>query len=317
MTSNRNINDVFSFGRELGRGAFSVVYEGFNKQTGKKSAVKQLMKARINDVNKVKNREISIMKSVNHPNIVHLEEVYEDEQFIHLVLEFVEGGELFDKIVRVGHLTEAQAGNIVRQVVSALQYLHSSNIIHRDLKPENILSRGNNVDSILVADFGFARSLANVDLEQVLTQCGSLHYTAPEILLNRPYGPPADMWSVGVVLYVLLTGCFPWEGEVDDVKGILSQIVAVQYKFPANPDIPISPQAKNLIGNLLVGDPAKRYTAVEVLADPWIVGKDISKIARHPSFINLLGNLSKNTKQARLRSSESFRNLPAPDMMQQ
>jgi len=290
-----SIADVYLFGRELGRGAYSIVYEGLHKQTGRKFAIKQLLKEKIVDLNKVKDREINIMASVNHPHVVHLEEVYEDSIYLHLVLELVEGGELFDKIIKSGHFTETQTSSIVSQVLSALQYLHGNNIVHRDLKPENLLCK-ENTSVVLIADFGFATRTGG-DLQQILTQCGSLHYTAPEILLAQPYGPAVDMWSVGVIIYVLLTGCFPWEGDADDLQGILSQIVNASFQFPKN--ISISPSAKHLITKLIVRDPNARYTAEEALNHPWVQGKDTSQLMMHPSYLNLLQNISKLSKDRR------------------
>jgi len=279
------IFDEYEFGKELGRGSFSIVYEGRHKVNGSLWAIKQLTKARITDLKKVKNREIAIMMQVKHPNIVCLQEVFEDEKYIHLVLQLVPGGELFEKILDAGHFTEVKASTIIRQVLQGIQYLHHMNIVHRDLKPENLLCQDNNTDRVLIADFGFARAIQ--DNQQIITQCGSLHYTAPEILTGEPYGPSVDMWSVGVILYVLLTGCFPWDGgdSGEDYKNILGQITNVVYAFPR--DIPISNQAKHFISQLLVKEPQKRFTPEQALNHPWVQGKDVSSIALSRSFIGL------------------------------
>jgi len=217
-----------------------------------------------------------------------------------LILQLVEGGELFDKIITNGHMNESQARNIIRQAMEALQYLHAHKIVHRDLKPENLLCKDNSLQEILLGDFGFARVVQ--DNEQTITQCGSLHYTAPEILCGQLYGPPVDMWSMGVIAFVLLTGCFPWEGNGDDIKGILSQIINVSFKFPSN--VPISPSAKHLITHLLVKEPEGRYTAEQVLNHPWVQGRDTSTIQRNRSYVNLLEGIRNTSRVIRTKSAD-------------
>jgi len=273
----------YEIGKQLGKGSFSVVYEGKNKLTGKLYAIKQLQKQKISDLTKVKNREVAIMMQVKHPSIVTLEEVYEDNTSLYLIMQLVPGGELFDKILAAGHFTESLASSIIKQVILGIQYLHSQNIIHRDLKPENLLCLDNTMNTILIADFGFARAIQ--DNQQVITQCGSLHYTAPEILQGQPYGPSVDMWSIGVILYVLLTGCFPWDESSGDVRNVVNQITNVLYSFPS--DIPISTEAKDLILHLIVKDPNGRLTPEQALAHPWVQGKNVSRIELSRSFVYL------------------------------
>eukprot|EP01118_Nematostelium_gracile_P010117 TRINITY_DN345_c0_g2_i1.p1 TRINITY_DN345_c0_g2~~TRINITY_DN345_c0_g2_i1.p1 ORF type:complete len:265 (+),score=57.20 TRINITY_DN345_c0_g2_i1:360-1154(+) len=260
-----SIDRFYEFGRTIGEGSFSVVFEGRNKMTGKPYAIKKIAKNKISDLNKVKDREISIMMTVRHPYIICLEEVFEDEAHLYLVLQLAPSGELFDRIMREGPLSEYKAKSVAFQLLSALQYLKSNNIIHRDLKPENVLCMDEQVNRVAIADFGFARAIQ--DNQQVITQCGSLHYTAPEVLLSHPYGPEVDMWSLGVILFVVMTGCFPWIEDGDDNVQLVSQITNATFCFPE--DVPLTLQCKDIISRMLQKNPLYRITPEAALGHSW------------------------------------------------
>jgi serine/threonine protein kinase len=278
------IEDFYILGKEIGRGAFSIVREAVNKKTGERVAVKSIRTKFIK--NKLLMREIEIMKKVgNHPNILKLHEVFETKKHLYLVLELVMGGELFDQIVARGEYSEKDASNIVRQIISAVAHLHANGIAHRDLKPQNLLCAGPEGDDIRVADFGLSKMFG--EGEYLETCCGSPEYVAPEVLECKPYDKACDLWSVGVIVYVLLTGCFPFWDKNNAV--LYEKIRNVDYGWPDG--LEISPEAKHLIQHLLEKDPQKRYTAEQALAHPWVAGTGVSKLKRLKSSIG--GTLEK------------------------
>jgi len=275
--STEPIRNKYSLGEEIGKGGFSIVYHAERKKSGEEFAVKKIEKKKVEgDDIKLLRREIQIMKKLDHPNILKLYEVYEDDDSFYLVMELVKGKELFDKIVERGMYSERDAANIIAQVVSAVEYLHENGIAHRDLKPENLLVEGEEEDSIVkIADFGFAKSFGGETGEKLMTSCGSPGYVAPEILTAESYDKSVDMWSVGVILYILLSGYPPF--YADSAPALFKKIMDVKYDFDDSVWDDISDTAKDLIRNLLVKDPAKRYTAQQCLAHPWITGKAKTK----------------------------------------
>jgi len=241
------------------------VREGVSRATGQKVAIKSI---RIKDIKtKLLLREIEIMKKVgNHHNILKLHEVFESNKTLFLVLEHVTGGELFDQIVARGEYSEKDAANIVKQIVSAVAHLHANGIAHRDLKPQNLLCAGPDGDDIRVADFGLSKMFDNG--EALLTCCGSPEYVAPEVLECKPYDAACDLWSVGVITYVLLTGCFPFWDKSNAV--LYEKIRRGEYGWPSG--LEISAEAKDLIKHLIERNPEKRFTAEQALKHPWISG---------------------------------------------
>jgi len=273
------IEDFYELGKEIGRGGFSVVIEGTDKATNKNYAIKCIKKATVEGEDiKLLRREIKIMKKVDHPNILKLFEVFEDEDEFFLVMELVKGKELFDKIVDKGQYTEKDAANIVRQIVSAVAYLHSNGIAHRDLKPENLLSAGDEEDEIVkIADFGFSKNFGE---EKLMTSCGSPGYVAPEVLTSESYDNGVDMWSVGVIIYILLCGYPPF--YADNAPALFKKIMDVKYDFDDPSWEDVSEDAKNLIRHLLVKDASQRYTAQQCLEDPWVKGNVASDHVLNP-----------------------------------
>jgi len=269
MKAQGKIEDFYSMGDKIGKGAFSTVYEALEKSSGEKYAVKVINRKFIKQ--KLLDREIEIMTKIRHDNILFCKAVFETDQQIFLVLELVKGGELYDRIVEDGEFNEDEAKEIVFQILSAVEYLHKNQIAHRDLKPENILcsTRSNGTgfrqESIKVADFGLSKMF---DRELLLSQCGSPTYVAPEVLLAIPYDQSVDMWAIGVITYVMLTGCFPFFEEGNNYKALYQKIINIDFTFPDDP--PMSNEVKDFISKLLVRDPAKRATIEQCKEHVWL-----------------------------------------------
>jgi len=265
------LEDYYEIGRELGKGSFSVVYEAKELSTGELYAIKRIKRKFIKK--KLLQREIEIMKNLRHPNILYCKEVFETDQFISIVLELVRGGELYDKIVDEGEFSDEEAKPILLQIVSAVEYLHNNGIAHRDLKPENLLCVGKGdgkrprIERIKVADFGLSKMFVEEDLT---SQCGSPTYVAPEVLLCQTYTNAVDMWALGVITFVMLTGCFPFFEEGNNYSALYQKIIGVDYSFPDEPAL--SADAKSFIRGLLVRDPEKRLTPELCRNHPWLKG---------------------------------------------
>ncbi|XP_049851610.1 myosin light chain kinase A-like isoform X2 [Schistocerca gregaria] len=264
---NIDVHSVYTFSRELGKGGFSVVYEGIHNKTKEKVAIKVIPKtASEQDLNLLR-REIDIMTKLHHRNIIELIDVYDSPENIYLILELVTGGELFDQIINRGSYSECDAANIVKQILDAVQYMHSNGIAHRDLKPENLLVTGQNNEIIKVTDFGLSKDFG----ESVLsTSCGTPDYVAPEVLRGAPYDNSVDIWSIGIITYILLCGYPPFYGNND--QEIFGKILFVEYDFPPESWDTVSEDAKDFIRSILVLNSWKRLTAQEALNHPWLVG---------------------------------------------
>ncbi|KAJ3044362.1 hypothetical protein HDV00_002254 [Rhizophlyctis rosea] len=259
----------YFLGKQLGVGSFATVKECTRKEDSKKFAVKIIDKLQIRGKDDMIRSEISILKKIQHPNIIALKDLYETTTHLYLVTDLATGGELFDQIFAKGSYTEKDAGILVRQLLDALAYLHGLDIVHRDLKPENLLFKDTTETSdILITDFG----LSKIAVENFLqTACGTPHYVAPEILQQTGHGKPVDMWAMGVITYVLLCGYTPfWGGEQNSNVILFRAIMECNYQFDEEYWAEVSPQAKDFIEKLLVLDPSKRLTAAEALEHPWL-----------------------------------------------
>mmetsp|Transcript_28725 Transcript_28725/g.48266 ORF Transcript_28725/g.48266 Transcript_28725/m.48266 type:complete len:394 (+) Transcript_28725:58-1239(+) len=266
-------------GPELGRGAFSVVYEATSRRSNRKYAVKIIEKKNVGQDMVRLRTEIEILKRVQHPNIIRLKEIIEDSDTLYIITEMVTGGELFDKIVDLGAYTEAEAATLVRKMVSAIDYLHAMDIVHRDLKPENLLLKDpNDISNIKLADFGLSKIVSSQVAMQ--TACGTPGYVAPEVLNATGYGPEVDLWSIGVITYILLCGFPPFYNE--SLPMLFEQIMKAEFDYPPDYWDEISDSAKNFINRLLVVDPAKRMSTKQALEHPWLAGaapeKTLSKV---------------------------------------
>jgi len=248
------------------------VRKAVKKETGEVFAVKIIEKNQSEEELQLLQREIDIMQKLDHKNIISLEEVYDDKETIYLVMELVQGGELFDQIVSRGTYAESDAANIVRQILDAVNYMHENGIAHRDLKPENLLCSGDEYNTIKVTDFGLSKDFGSASLR---TSCGTPDYVAPEVLRGQPYDNSVDVWSIGVITYILLCGFPPFYGNTD--QQIFEKILKVDYDFPSPDWDQISSEAKDFIRKILIHDPTKRPTAAEALDGDWIKNKSPSK----------------------------------------
>lgn len=258
--------------KKLGQGNFALVRLCTKRDTNDNFAVKIIHKRRLNKPKQMRalEREVEILKNVDHPYCVHLEAIYETTNHLYLVLEYCEGGELFDMICKYNHFTEQQATNVVRQVTEALQYLHNLGIVHRDIKPENILLLERTPDSVVkLTDFGLANKLDGKDLK-FWTKCGTLYYAAPEVLSTDSYDKKIDFWSLGVVMYVLLVGYLPFYH--DNRNKTIDLIRRARVPFDMTDWGNISAEARDLIRRLLQFDPARRYDCEQIFSHPWMSG---------------------------------------------
>ncbi|XP_006657117.3 CBL-interacting protein kinase 24 [Oryza brachyantha] len=253
----------YEVGRTIGQGTFAKVKFAVDADTGAAVAMKVLDKDTILNhrmLHQIK-REISIMKIVRHPNIVRLNEVLAGKTKIYIILELITGGELFDKIAHQGKLRENEARKYFQQLIDAIDYCHSKGVYHRDLKPENLLldSHGN----LKVSDFGLS-TLAQKGVGLLHTTCGTPNYVAPEVLSNNGYdGSAADVWSCGVILYVLMAGYLPF--EENDLPTLYDKITAGQFSCPYW----FSPGVTSLIHKILDPNPKARITIEQIREDTW------------------------------------------------
>ena len=271
VSRKENVEDHYDIGKELGRGATSVVklvtQKGTKQECAMKSMTKQIDK-------KIIKTEIGILLRLAHPNIIRLKEIYESETHIYLIMDLVTGGELFDRIVERGFYSEKDAALVVSQLLQAIEYLHENDITHRDLKPENLLYENEKEDSPLkLADFGLSKMLT--ESTNMQTVCGTPGYCAPEVLLGHAYDNSIDLWAVGVIAYILLCGFEPFYDERGDQK-MFQKILKCDYTFMSPWWDEISENAKDFVQKLIVLDPKKRLTAKEALKHDWVIGKGAS-----------------------------------------
>jgi len=262
-----SFEEVYTVGKELGSGAFSVVKSCTHKETGEEFAVKIIRKENVKqDLHRLA-IEMQVLESVKHPNIIELKEVFETPSMLYIVTEVVTGGELFDRIVSKGSYTERDAATLVVKFLEALDYLHDKGIVHRDLKPENLLlkSKDNDTD-IKLADFGLSKIVGQEVLMQ--TACGTPGYVAPEILQAKGYGKEVDMWSVGVITYILMCGFPPFYN--DNVPLLFESIMKAEFDYPAEYWDHISDDAIDFIDALLIVEPEQRLTAKQALEHTWL-----------------------------------------------
>merc|ERR1719454_2050797 len=277
--------------KKLGEGSYGSVCKGTNKSTGAPRAVKSISKEHMKNLERFK-QEIAIMKMMDHPNIIKLYESFEDRKNIYLVMELCMGGELFDRIIDAGHFTEVQAAILMQQIIRAIYYLHENHVCHRDLKPENFLFTTKEPlekCALKIIDFGLA---CKFDQNSVLsTKAGTPYYVAPQVLAGK-YDHLSDLWSCGVIMYVLLCGYPPFFGETD--AEVLSKVRLGNFSFNAADWKNVSEDAKNLIRMLLKMNPRDRYTAEQALNHEWIKNK-----APKAADVNLQSNFVDNLRQFR------------------
>ncbi|XP_021429890.1 MAP/microtubule affinity-regulating kinase 3a isoform X11 [Oncorhynchus mykiss] len=248
--------------KTIGKGNFAKVKLARHILTGREVAIKIIDKTQLNPNSLQKLfREVRIMKLLNHPNIVKLFEVIETERTLYLVMEYASGGEVFDYLVAHGRMKEKEARAKFRQIVSAVQYCHQKHIVHRDLKAENLLLDADM--NIKIADFGFSNEFTMGN--KLDTFCGSPPYAAPELFQGKKYdGPEVDVWSLGVILYTLVSGSLPFDGQ--NLKELRERVLRGKYRIPFY----MSTDCENLLKRFLVLNPAKRGTFEQIMKDRWI-----------------------------------------------
>uniref|UniRef100_A0A2P2NZA2 Protein kinase domain-containing protein n=1 Tax=Rhizophora mucronata TaxID=61149 RepID=A0A2P2NZA2_RHIMU len=264
-----NFDDRHILGEQLGWGRFGVIRACSDKLTGEVLACKSIAKERLVTLDDVRNvkLEIEIMTRLSgHPNVVNLKAVYEKDDYVHLLMELCAGGELFHWLEKHGRFSEHDARFVFRYLMQAVQYCHDNGIVHRDLKPENILlATKSSSSAIKLADFGLATYIKPG--HNLCGTVGSPFYIAPEVLAGG-YNQVADIWSAGVILYILLSGMPPFSGRTK--SRIFDAVRAADLRFPSDPWDQISAAAKDLISGMLCVDPSKRLNAAQVLDHPWM-----------------------------------------------
>eukprot|EP01038_Epipyxis_sp_PR26KG_P012564 gene12564-16850_t len=261
------LTGLYTIQEQLGSGAWAKVYRAVRIKDNTTVAIKLINKADLTYLDLTSIRaEAELMKNIDHPNIVREFDYLEDDGHVYLIMEYVEGGELFDRIIHKTVYTEREARDTVFEILSAVHYLHDHHIIHRDLKPENLLMSSGNEDAFVkIADFGSATSAQGFT---VTTFCGTPGFIAPEIIEQKPYGKPVDMFAFGVILYILLSGIAPFHDETNE--GLFTKVINGEYDFEAPCWKTISASAKDLINGLLTINPHKRLTAEQALSHPWL-----------------------------------------------
>ncbi|XP_075931828.1 calcium/calmodulin-dependent protein kinase type II subunit gamma isoform X10 [Anarhichas minor] len=268
VTSTR-FTDEYQLFEELGKGAFSIVRRCVKKSTGQEYAAKIINTKKLSARDHQKlDREARICRLLKHPNIVRLHDSISEEGFHYLVFDLVTGGELFEDIVAREYYSEADASHCINQILESVSHIHQHDIVHRDLKPENLLLASKMKGAaVKLADFGLAIEV-QADQQAWFGFAGTPGYLSPEVLRKDPYGKPVDIWACGVILYILLVGYPPFWDE--DQHKLYQQIKAGAYDFPSPEWDTVTPEAKNLINQMLTINPAKRITADQAIKHPWV-----------------------------------------------
>jgi calcium/calmodulin-dependent protein kinase I len=274
----------YTLKEKLGSGTFSVVRLAVHKASNEEYAVKCIKDSGLNDEDKeALELEVKILKEMDHPNIMGLIDYMAEtdksgKKTHYLVTELLTGGQFFDRIVKKEFYSEREARDLVKLLLGAMKYIHDKGVVHRDLKPENLLlcSKADNAN-IKIADFGFAKKLVSDGSGGLSTACGTPGYVAPEILEARPYGKEVDIWSIGIITYILLCGYPPFHHE--NHNQLFKMIKKGRFEFDSPYWDEVSEDAKDLISKMLVVDPKQRENADQLLRHPWIVGEDVSDAA--------------------------------------
>uniref|UniRef100_A0A8C4GVV0 MAP/microtubule affinity-regulating kinase 3 n=1 Tax=Dicentrarchus labrax TaxID=13489 RepID=A0A8C4GVV0_DICLA len=272
--------------KTIGKGNFAKVKLARHILTGREVAIKIIDKTQLNPTSLQKLfREVRIMKTLNHPNIVKLFEVIETEKTLYLIMEYASGGEVFDYLVAHGRMKEKEARAKFRQIVSAVHYCHQKNIVHRDLKAENLLLDADS--NIKIADFGFSNEFSAGN--KLDTFCGSPPYAAPELFQGKKYdGPEVDIWSLGVILYTLVSGSLPFDGQ--NLKELRERVLRGKYRVPFY----MSTDCEGILRRFLVLNPAKRCSLEQIMKDKWInVGYDSEELKPHSEPVEDLNDTNR------------------------
>lgn len=271
---NEDVEDYYEFTDDIGTGQYAQVFRAQKRSDGPDAidiAVKLIDRKDTGaDMQSVTDREIEVMLKIDHPSCVKLHEIYQTEDQVQLVMELMDGRDLFDRIITRQRYTEDNARKLMTQVCHGVKYLHTQNIIHRDLKPENILLCNADEDTeCKVADFGLSKLFPEEAMDlQTQTLCGTPGYVAPEVLNRQPYGVKIDVWSLGIIAYITLCGFPPF--PLDMASNSIEKVMNAQFTFPMPKWTGISEEAKDFISNMIVVDVDARMSMDEVLAHPWL-----------------------------------------------
>eukprot|EP00929_Paragymnodinium_shiwhaense_P011406 TRINITY_DN11704_c0_g2_i5.p1 TRINITY_DN11704_c0_g2~~TRINITY_DN11704_c0_g2_i5.p1 ORF type:complete len:500 (-),score=149.62 TRINITY_DN11704_c0_g2_i5:379-1878(-) len=285
--------------KKLGQGSYGSVCKCVNKFTGNARACKTMAKNQVQSLERFK-LEVAIMKLMDHPNIIKLYESFEDRRNIYLIMEICLGGELFERIIEMGHFTEAQAAIVMQHILRAIYYMHESSVCHRDLKPENFLFTTKEPlekTTLKIIDFGLACQFTAGKV--LTTKAGTPYYVAPQVLAGK-YDQAADLWSCGVIMYVVLCGYPPFYGETD--AQVLAKVRVGNFSFNAADWKNISEDAKNLIRHLLKMNPKDRFTAEQALNHVWVKNK-APRAADVPLQTSLVDNLKNFRSKNKLKKA--------------
>ncbi|XP_037315463.1 serine/threonine-protein kinase 33-like [Pungitius pungitius] len=323
LENDADLRDIYTFGRQLGQGSFGVVYEATHIETQTKWAIKEVCRPAAGSRRaKMLSHEINILKQVYHAHIIHLQEVYHTAQMTYLVIDLCEGGDLKQLLQRKKYFTEDETRHIICSLADAVAYLHKRDIVHRDLKLENILVMNDLGEEeerriiIQVADFGLSVKTNGVRIENMMTEtCGTLIYMAPEVMSGRAYSQWCDVWSIGVVMYILLCGEPPFLSKTR--TNLLKEIMDKEITFHQPIWGTVSDAAKNLLTCLLKADPAYRMSANQLLENPWITG-DTNVPAMPTNVLDLMHDLLE--QRARRQTVDdspptSFEGTPDPSLV--
>lgn len=298
MDRHQQFVGMYDLRETLGKGHFSVVKLAEHVISKQKVAIKVIEKAKLNALElEHLHHEVRVMKMLRHPNVVRLYQVFDTTARLYLILELGSGGDLYDHISKNGRLTEQVARDYFWQIVSAVKYCHKHRVVHRDLKPENVVfcHAPDGSQSIKVTDFGLSNNFSPG--EMMKTMCGSLCYSAPEVLLQEPYdGPAADIWSLGVILFMMVAGRLPFKEHDDSTT--LFKILDVKYDVPVD----VTAECKELIGRLLVRAPEQRISLEGIEQHPWMQDQSRTvKFVLEPAEADERGVLKGDDHQAILR----------------
>ncbi len=288
------LKNFYKIEKKLGSGTFGKVYQVVHLPTKQKRAMKVVKVDTVNYQDDEQDflKEIQLLSLLDHPNIIKIYEYFVDDVYYYIITELAKGGELYDQICYIKNYSENDAANIMKQILSGIYYFHSKNIVHRDLKPENILLETNTKGDFFIKIIDFGNSNFCENSKKLSLKVGTPQYMAPEVI-NKDYNKKCDIWSCGVIMYVLLSGSPPFDGPDD--KSIQNKVRSGKFSFDNETWNTVSPEAKDLISKMLVLDPKKRIAAQEAVKDIWI-----TKYAKNTHI---------TTEEGLLRLRKPFQNL--------